>query len=304
MASTRWYQRLAATPLFLSLAVSLQAATAGPGEGCRHRDPQWLFCADFEGGNLARWDHDPPRKKGTLTLVADTAAGGESPNTVLQLRVNPGRGGVGLNKTFTPAQYDRLYARWYQKYEPGFDFTAPNHGHGFHAGDRWKRGVSGRRPYGNDYFTAQLEYKPAKGDKPARPYIYAYYRGMYMDCRDPNGRCWGDSFPCMLAPRYCKKNPQHQPTTPPPALQADRWYCMELMVDAGDPVDARALANGSMNFWVDGVAYGPWQQLWFRTDASVQLNHFWLGLFHHGRHAVQGILYDDVVVSRSRVGCH
>lgn len=284
-------------------AQSLNAKQATDPSSCQQMPDAWIFCEDFEGGDFSRWDDDPPRKRGTLTLLEEPAAAQTPANHVLQLRVNPGRGGVGLNKTFTPHEYRRLYARWYQQYEPGFDFSALNHGHGFHAGNRWLRGRSGIRPTGDDFFTAQVEYQPATDRQPARTTIYTYYRGMKMDCQDPNGKCWGDHFPCLVEYRYCKRVPQARPNPKPPGLQTGRWYCVELMVDAGEPSQEDEQASGEMNLWLDGVEYGPWRHLWFRTDASIQLNHFWLGLFHHRKHADAGILYDNIVVSREPVGC-
>lgn len=278
-----------------------QPSGTAHGATCKNPLPDWIFCADFELGDLQRWDHYPPLNDGSPVIIRDPTAI-DSHNHVLQLRVRPGYKGSGLNKTFTPSQYQRLYARWYQLYEPGFDFSAKNHGHGFHAGERWKRGISGKRPKGDDYFTVQLEYKPAKNQQPPRSYIYSYFRGMDMDCQDPNGKCWGDHFPCMISDRYCRR-PERKPHTLPPALQENRWYCMELMVDAGTPVQDPRHADGHLNFWVNGVPYGPWNNLWFRTDAAVLVNHFWLGLYHHGRHSEEGILYDNIVISRSRVGC-
>ena len=268
---------------------------------CNNRSADWIFCEDFEGGDLSAWDPQTPSKKGSLKIVEQPSVT-TARNHVLQLRVNPGRGGIGLNKTITSGTYDRLYARWYQKYEPGFDFSARNHGHGFHAGDRWKKGVAGMRPQGDDYFTVQLEYETATRTQVPRPFIYAYYRGMYMDCRDPKGQCWGDHLPCMIEQRYCRQQ-AHRPVAMPPVLTDDRWYCIELMVDAGDAVQQQSTANGELNFWVDGQSYGPWENMWFRTSDAITITQFWLGLFHHSKHAEQGIRYDNVVISRSRVGC-
>lgn len=288
----------------MPVSAEIAEKSTPPGANCQQPAADWIFCEDFESGTLKQWDRGDPPKKGSLDVVTQPGPGGVANNHALQLRVNPGRGGAALNKTFTPDQYRRLYARWYQQYEPGFDLSAANHGHGLHAGDRWKRGRSGKRPRGDDYFTVQMEYLPAEGRQPARPYIYSYYRGMSMDCRDPNGQCWGDHIPCMVEPRYCRKRPETRPTLMPPALETGRWYCVELMVEAGDAVADSSLANGITNFWIDDVAYGPWGNLWFRSDEKVKLNHFWLGLFHHRDHSEQGILYDNVVVSRSRVGCN
>jgi hypothetical protein len=188
-------------------------------------------------------------------------------------------------------------------YEEGFDFSAPNHGHGLHAGERWKKGVAGHRPKGDDWFTVQVEHliNPLTGD--SAHYTYSYFYGMDMDCRDPAGKCWGDHLPCMVSQKYYCKDPDNLPRRHQRPLVTDLWYCIELMVDAGIAVSSYAKANGSINFWVDDEQLGPWNNLWLRTDAKVQLNHFWLGLFHHAEHSEAGMRFDNIVVSSDRIGC-
>ncbi|HHJ36698.1 MAG TPA: hypothetical protein ENJ87_13130, partial [Gammaproteobacteria bacterium] len=213
---------------------------------CRRAGSDWLFCADFDGDDdLTQWDTLPEGQSRTLLEVSGPAGNGG--NRVLQLRIPPGMGGRGLNKTFSNG-YDKLYARWYVYYEEGFDFTVRNHGHGFHAGDRWKKGVAGHRPKGDDWFTVQLEHGivPSTG-QPAH-YLYAYYRGMSMDCTDPDGSCWGDMIPCTIDTDYYCKSPVYRPKVQQPPLVTGRWYCLELMVDAGDAVNAADDGTGSLNF--------------------------------------------------------
>jgi hypothetical protein len=216
------------------------------------------------------------------------------------LRVPAGRGAADLVKVF-PDSYDRLYARWYIKWEPGYDFDAKNHGSGFHAGARHLLGHSDDRPVGDDWFSSWLEPLPVNH----RLTAYTYYRGMYMDCVDPVGSCWGDRFPCMRewGSAYCER-PEHEPTVWPPVLETGRWYCLEMLMDAGTPVTDPANADGVLNFWVDGVEIGPWDDLWLRTTPELQLTLLWLNLFHHdSEHSEEGIMIDNVVVSTSRIGC-
>jgi hypothetical protein len=285
------------------LAGVLGGKTANAGD-CGSPGPDWIFCEDFENTDLSQWDADTQTLDQYRTILADSGPSGSQGNHVFRLRVPAGRGGTGINKTFTPNEYDVLYARWYIAYENGFDFTALNHGHGLHAGDRWKKGVAGTRPQGDDWFTVQVEYLPVSASNPQpRMYMYAYYRGMTMDCSDPNGSCWGDSIPCMLAATYCNRAPNLGVRTLPPALEHNRWYCVEMMINAGDPVDSQSAANGVLDMWIDDKEIGPWNNMWFRTASSLRINHFWLGLFHHADHSVEGLLYDDIAVSTSRIGC-
>lgn len=221
----------------------------------------------------------------------------------MRLRVPPGRGGADLVKVL-PGAYDKLYARWYQKWEPGYDFSAPSHGGGLNAGSRANLGRSNYRPNGDDWFSVWLDVTAGTGDLQARPQFYSYYRGMYQTCSNPNGNCFGDNFPCMEdeGENWCKK-PEHRDRIMPPKLQAGKWYCIEIMADAGTPVTNPAYADGVEDFWLDGIEYGPFKNLWHRTTANLKLDILWLNLFHHGNHSVAGVMLDNVVVSTQRIGC-
>jgi hypothetical protein len=39
------------------------------------------------------------------------------------------------------------------------------------------------------------------------------------------------------------------------------------------------------------------------TTRNLELNVLWLNLFHHGDHSVEGLMLDNVVASKSRIGC-
>jgi hypothetical protein len=274
------------------------AAPTDPFE-CEALGDAMVFCSDFEEGDLSVWDDADGNPPETNTLLEHEGPFALAGNHVGRIRVPEGRGGADFVKVL-PSTHDRVYARWYIAYEDGFDFTAPNHGGGLHAGSRDYLGQSGNQPNGADWFGSWLEYRP---DDP-RFVTYTYYRGMYQDCADPAGSCWGDTFPCMTdeGENYCEQ-PQHRETVVPPLLEAGRWYCVEMMMDAGTPSPDGSVADGQLDFWIDGVAIGPWTDLWLRTDASVQLSLLWLSLFHHEEHSVEGVMYDHVVVSTDRIGC-
>lgn len=258
-----------------------------------------IFHHTFEDGHLNVWDDWDKNPAPHNVLLENPGPFNEAGNHVLRLRVPPGRGGSDVVKLFAKS-YDKLYARWYAYWEPGYDFNAPTHGSGLFAGDRNYLGQSDNRPKGNDFATAWFE--PAKG---GRPFLYTYYRGMYQDCTNPEGGCWGDHFPCFVdaGSRYCT-NAAHQPATSklPPVLTAGKWYCIEVMIDLGKPVINGSEADGVLNFWIDGVEYGPWTKMWFRTTANVKLTLLSLALFHHSQHSVEGMLIDDVVVSTQPIG--
>jgi hypothetical protein len=256
-----------------------------------------VFCNGFEDGNLSIWDDYDGNPSNTNLLMSDPGPLNLSGNTVMRLRVPAGRGTADLVKVL-PQTADKLYLRWYQKWETGFDFSAAGHGSGLHAGSRDVLGRSGIRPNGTDRITATLE--PWNG----RLALYAYYRGMYQDCSDPNGSCYGDQLPCMHdeGSGYCTKA-AHRETITPPQMQTNKWYCLEMMIDGGTPTSTESGASGAMNYWIDDVEYGPWNSLWLRTTSSLKLSIAWISQFHHGEHSTAGVIVDNVLVSKNRIGC-
>lgn len=196
-----------------------------------------------------------------------------------------------------PQGYDTLYARWYVQFEDGFNFNARNHGSGLHGGPRNNLGTSGNRPSGN-WFSSIIDYSTSSH----QPVAYTYYRGMYQDCFNPNGSCFGDHFPGDSTGIYAAK-PNHQAKETPPTFESGKWYSIEMMIDAGTPVSSDSQADGILNYWIDGVEIGEFDQLWFRNTASAKIQTLWLSLFHHdGLHSVEGIMLDNVVMATERIG--
>lgn len=254
-----------------------------------------VFCSGFEESNWRSvWDDYDGNPENTNTLVLNPGPFNVAGNHVMRLRVPVGTGGADLVKVF-PQTYDKLYAQWYEYWEPGYDFTAPNHGGGLFAGDRNFLGQSGIRPSGTGFVNTTFEPDPNHG---GRVFLYTYYKGMYMDCADPNGQCWGDHFPCFVGPTYCT-NTEHsaQPGKMPPQLTAGKWYRIQVMIDMGTPVANKAAADGVLNFWVDGVEYGPWNKMWFRSSSDLKLNILSLAIYFHNQHSIEGVLIDNVAVS-------
>jgi hypothetical protein len=261
-----------------------------------------IFCEDFEGQNPKSHFDDYDGNPDTENLiVTDSGPAVDDSNKAIRLRAPAGqRGGSDLVKVL-PASYDKLYARWYFKYEPGFNFSALNHGGGLTAGSRTYIGSSGVRPTGADFTWFGMQYM---SNNPI-PYTYAYYRGMYQDCVNPNGSCWGDSFPCVYdsGASACTK-PQDRPTVTLPTLVAGQWYCYEQMVDMGAASSDGLAATGRIAQWLNGNLFGNNTNQWFRTTTNLKIQNLWLSLFHHdGTHSVVGELIDNVVVSTQPIGC-
>lgn len=265
-----------------------------------------VFCTGFEEGNLAAWDDYDGNPSSTNLLMPHAGPCGTPGNDVVRLRVPPGRGTADLVKVL-PTAHDKLYARWYQLWETGYDFSASNHGSGLHAGSRNFLGQSGNRPTGADWFTSWFE--PLAGTWSGNnlsgvPYLYSYYRGMYQQCAS-DGNCYGDALPCMYdeGSNFCSKA-EHRENVMPPRLQTNQWYCIEVLLDGGTPTPTATGASGVQDFWIDNVQFGPWTNLWHRTTSNLKVGILWLSTFYHGTHSTAGVLLDDVVVSTSRIGCH
>ena len=181
---------------------TIDAAVPTEPDECADAPAEWVFCSSFEEGSFDIWDDYDGNPPETNALIDDPGPFGLAGNHAARLRVPAGRGGADLIKVL-PESHTRLYARWFMKWEPGYDFSSANHGSGLHAGRRDLLARSGFRPNGDDWYAAWVE--PIT-DGP-RLNIYTYYPGMYMDCADPSGSCWGDHFPCMAdeGRTYCTR---------------------------------------------------------------------------------------------------
>jgi hypothetical protein len=284
--------------LIAALLACVPPAVVAAQPECGTAPGDWVFCTGFEEGNFGLWDDWDGNPSPANTLVADPGPFGLGGNHVARFFVPPGRGAADLTKVL-PGTYDVLYARWYVKWEAGFSFTTPQHGSGLHAGDRALLARSDYQPDGTDWFSAWIE--PSYGT--GRFSSYTYYPAMYMNCSNPDGACWGDEFPCMQdeGQSICEK-PQHRETVLPPVMQAERWYCIEIMLDGGSPTPGPDGANGVLNFWIDGQEIGPWDDLWLRSTGNLRVGILWLNLFFHDAHGSAGMLIDDVVVSTAPIG--
>lgn len=297
----RIHRTAAAILLFGVVAASSPLLAAPARNECSSPPAGTIFCEDFEGTNpKSRFDDYDGNPDTENQITIETGPGGDSSNKSIRFRVPPGeRGGSDLLKVL-PGEYDKLYARWYIKFEAGFNFSAPMHGGGLAAGDRSLLGRAGIRPNGADNAYFVIDH-----NKQATPYAYSYYRGMYQDCTDPNGSCWGDSLPCIYdsGAYYCTK-PAHRPTTTPPTYKANQWHCVEQLLDLGTPNTSGQNPNGRSALWLDGTMVGDVSDLWIRTTSSLKISMLWLSLFHHdGTHSTVGEFIDNVVVSTQPIGC-
>jgi hypothetical protein len=108
-----------------------ERAPAEVGE-CGAPDPAWVFCSDFEEGDLDAWDDFDGNPAPDHSIVEDPGPFALAGNHVGRLLPPSGRGGADFVKEL-PEPLDRAYARWYVQFEAGFDFDARNHGGGLFA---------------------------------------------------------------------------------------------------------------------------------------------------------------------------
>lgn len=287
-----------------SVAWTVAIASGGgpvPMNECSSPPPGTVFCEDFDTGSTsdaqrrAKWD-DFDGALDVQFLTSDAGPSLTVGNHTAQFRVAAGQSGAAdLVKVLSPT-HDKLYARWFQKYETGFNFNAPLHGGGLALGDRGYLGSSGVQPTGSDFAYFNIQHQNSTPFHNAL-YSYDYYLGMYQDCGPP-GSCFGDSLPCVSGASYCT-NPAHVPQTTPPTVTSNVWYCVESMVDAGTTG-----ATGSFSLWQDGVNLANISGLNIRSTTALKIENLYLALFHHdGTHSTQGVLIDNVVVSTQRIGC-
>lgn len=270
------------------------------GNACQDLDDDVVFCTDFEEGDLETWDDFDQNPDDMNDVVPDDGPFGLDGNHVVRMRVAPAEQGTDLVKQL-PGFYDALYARWWVKLEPGYDLDISSAlWPGLHAGGHDTLGNSDSLPSGDDRFTVLTSHDIASHGLTTK----LDYRGMYQDCTNPSGMCYRDELPCVRddGESFCVA-PQHRPTGPLTPIEKSRWYCIELFVDAGTPVDSAANADGRVALWLDDELLFEFDDLWFRTSDALEMDVFWMSEYTSGGHGDEGVLYDDVLVSRSRIGC-
>jgi hypothetical protein len=280
------------------------------GDAGIENDPAVVFTESFEEGSLEavwkRWES--VENKGIMLLSAEVPPGSRGAHSLLMSHVGGQSNGGHLYRRLLPG-YDRLYVRFYVKFDPD---CAPIHHFvhlgGYHPPTPWPQGGAGLRPAGNERFTTGAE---PYGDK-WRWDFYSYWMGMRSA---PGGRSWGNDF------------------INDPALQAQRgqWTCVELMMRMNDAVTQ---SNGEQALWVDGQPWDkagqivshlgqgfprgrwtwdsfhpdpngtPFEGFQWRSTPELKLNFLWLLLYITDAPAghVSKVWFDNVVVAREYIG--
>ena len=245
-----------------------------------------IFAEDFESGSLEAWDADSVTDDPERLRITSNPAHVYRGDHALEIIAQPGQeSGAKLNKWFMPG-HDRVYLRFYVKFDA--DFDQGNHLHlvqllANRTDNRWSAfGTAGQRPAGDDFFVTGIEpirdfgtYPP-----PGALIFYTYHMDMPPDPR--SGRHWGEVF-------------RPEPTL---TLERDRWYGIEIMVQANTPGEA----DGEQALWVDGEHIVHFTGIRWRDSEDVKFNALWLMLYVHDSPQVNRVYFDEVVLSREYIG--
>jgi hypothetical protein len=275
---------VAKTTTIAALCLFALAATARAQEPICS-SPDVIFCEDFESTNwTAKWGEvSHPDRKLRDTNTQNVFDGQAS----LRVSFPPGSqdgGGWMIYWWDAPAGQTTMYIRWYVKYATGFNWgTWDIKMHGFggrRPGVRYGPGA-GIRPDGTWFDARILSLGVPNGNaQPRQPLFYYYHMNQQS--------IWGD---------FAHQN-QNLPAT---VYDTNRWYCMELMVRPNDVGNN----NGEMTMWVDNVQKGHYGGLTWRNREDVRINKLdwaaWVGEPQHS--TTQYRWEDNIVVSRSRIGC-
>jgi hypothetical protein len=270
-----------------TLVVSTFMGACGRGSSVTGPDAllhggQTIFAEDFESGTLAAWQDgvDPARQR----IVTDPTA--QSGSRYLVVTYPAGQDGGWLTHFLLPGS-DSLYVSYYVRFPPNWRGGTKLVGlYGSRTDNQWSGfGKAGICPSGSDFFTAMLVTELAGSPGPMR--FYTYYPEM---AREPDGvTCWG---------RYGNgTGSEHtSPAVYAPSLVLSRgvWHHIEFSVQLNSPNQA----DGRQVFWVDGMEWGSWSNISFRTSDILQLNAvqltFSTGAF--GVSQTQELAVDNLVV--------
>jgi hypothetical protein len=184
---------------------------------------------------------------------------------------------------------DRLFIRWYVRFDPDCDyvhhFCTLRANKGLSGGDRWSGfGGAGEKPRGDERFSTALEpwgnwrqFPP-----PGRWNFYSYWHEMKSS---PDGKYWGNSF-----------LPDSQPDIP-----KGQWICCEMMLAHNTP----GKQDGEQAFWVDGELRGHWKEIAWRTSPTLWANAFTLESYVTDRWTKQRfnlVQFDNVVIAKEYIG--
>lgn len=288
-------------------------------------DPAVYWLEDFEEGTVAavtaRYDsaNNPPG----MALVPDIppkSCGRAS----MKLTSGANANATDLYKKLVPA-HDEWFVRYYAKYQHGISWHHTGVWIGGYAPPSpYPNPQAGLKPNGDDRFSVSVEPVYGVGQPNPRLDFYNYWMGMHSWMDQPQG-----------STAYYGNSLVHRNAF---TADDDTWICLELHVKLNS--DFTSSAGAMLEVWKndtlvqhfdDSAPLGCWIKdkfcptgadgaectaypnlcaqplipldLQWRSTSSLQLDAFW-----PQNYITQGpdgsVLYDDMVVAASRVGCH
>jgi len=288
-------------------------------------DPRVLFASDFENG-LAGWTRYT-NNTDQITVLTDATLAHAGTQF---LRAQVTRSQLAANANISAnAQYEfatrvsEVYWRFHARFVG--QTAAPHHWVRVGAGtpSYQSDGLANTVPPGNQGFWFDLD---ASQGKTFAFYVY-WYKMRSGRCNDGSATpgCAGDQGTTY----YYGNNFNPAGQTP---FAADSWFCLELHAKA----NTVGQSDGALTLWKDDALLGEykpgtprgrwlrdnfysWGQYYvdeqafegfdFRSDANVLLKRVTLDAYYQvdtlpaSAPAAQVILYDDVVIATSRIGC-
>lgn len=272
-------------PLYVVCALiallALSSCTKEP-ESALEEPGTIFFQDDFEDGDYDDWfdAYGPPE-------VIDNTQTAHSGSRALKCTAiyNDGNSSTSSIKYWFHPGYDRVYFRWYCKFDSTFDQGWGMHFCSLYAveGDnRYNQmGQAGIKPDGDDRFGSGFE--PWSDwetlTPPGQMQFYAYWHEMLPD---NSGPYWGNVFypDTVIIP------------------ERGRWYCMEMMIKANDA----GHDNGEIAAWIDGELYMHYTGFNWRTTNELKIKRISLGIYIHNNPKNNICWFDDVALSTGYIG--
>ncbi len=200
----------------------------------------------------------------------------------MEVTALPGKGVGGMARTFFKHGYDKVYVRWYCKFDNDFDQGNLMHLNKLIASKKRWAATAGRRPNGFDFFRTTLDVwrNWRRNPPPGEPVLYSYFPSMKKDRK--TGKYYGNLY------KGRRKV----------LIRRGRWYCMEMMLQA----NFSGRKNGAQAFWINGKLIGHVKNIVWRFTNGLKINSFMLGLYIHDNRKINRMWYDDVVVSTGYIG--
>lgn len=223
-----------------------------------------------------------------VTLSTEIARSGDASYQFVAPPNNGNASGANATIWFGPEGYDVVYFRRYIRFAEDYDQGNLHHVGGGLAGvagdNPWAgMGQAGKKPDGDDRFSAGFEPWKAWGEVPAPGYMFFYAYWMDMT-RDRDGNYWGNFV------------------QPPPAErivpERGRWVCLEQMIRVNDP----GQANGELAGWIDGELYLHATGFRWRSTDAVRIKRANVLIYIHEARRENRVWYDDIALSTGYIG--